>query len=150
MPIKYALVILFVVVAMQGFSQIEQKAKINHTAIYVVNLQASKHFYGQIIGLDTLADPFKDGKHAWFKTGQNIALHVIQGATEKKDYYKNQHTCFSVASVQSFKKTLQQNNINWEDVNGKMCATTTRIDGVQQIWLQDPDGYWVEINDAKF
>jgi lactoylglutathione lyase len=28
-------------------------------------------------------------------------------------------------------------------------TTTTRVDGVQQIWLQDPDGYWVEINDAK-
>lgn len=24
----------------------------------------------------------------------------------------------------------------------------TRPDGVQQIFVQDPDGYWIEINDA--
>jgi lactoylglutathione lyase len=26
----------------------------------------------------------------------------------------------------------------------------SRIDGVHQIWLQDPDGYWIEINDDQF
>jgi len=27
---------------------------------------------------------------------------------------------------------------------------TTRPDGVHQIWFQDPDGYWLEINDVKY
>jgi len=26
---------------------------------------------------------------------------------------------------------------------------TNRVDGVHQIYLKDPDGYWLEINDAK-
>ncbi len=30
-----------------------------------------------------------------------------------------------------------------------MNSITTRVDNVKQIWLQDPDGYWIEINDAK-
>jgi lactoylglutathione lyase len=25
-----------------------------------------------------------------------------------------------------------------------------RPDGVRQIYFQDPDGYWIEVNDAKF
>jgi lactoylglutathione lyase len=124
-------------------------AKINHTAVYVVNLAASKHFYQDIIGLDTIPEPFHDGKHAWFKTGVGIAMHVIQGAENKKDYYKNQHTCFSVSSVKDFTETLKKNNISWENVNGLKDTITIRVDGVLQIWLQDPDGYWVEINDAK-
>jgi lactoylglutathione lyase len=126
-----------------------QKAHINHTAIYVVDVKTSAGFYRDIIGLDTIPEPFHDDKHAWFKTGQGIALHIIQGADVKKEYYKNQHTCFSVASVDDFISALQKNKIPWEDRDGTKMAVTTRIDGVKQIWLQDPDGYWIEINDAK-
>jgi len=131
------------------WGQNKTNAKINHTAMYVVNLAASKHFYQDIIGLDTIPEPFHDGKHAWFKTGQGIAMHIIEGAEVKKEYYKNQHTCFSVTSVKAFTEILKKNNITWEDRDGLKQAITVRVDGVQQIWLQDPDGYWVEINDAK-
>jgi lactoylglutathione lyase len=54
-----------------------------------------------------------------------------------------------VGSVEAFTKLLTQNKIGFEDVAGKKNAITTRVDGVKQIWLQDPDGYWLEINDAK-
>lgn len=127
----------------------QAKARINHTAIYVVDLKASAAFYQNIIGLDTIPEPFHDGKHAWFKTGPGISLHIIEGAAAKKEYYKNQHTCFSVASVEAFTKILAAKNIPFEDVKGVKGAVTNRVDGVKQLWLQDPDGYWIEINDAK-
>ena len=114
-----------------------------------MDLKTSADFYRNIIGLDTIPEPFHDGKHVWFKTGPGIALHIIQGAEMKKDYYKNQHICFSVGSVDEFITLLKQHNIAWEDREGTKMAVTTRVDGVKQIWLQDPDGYWVEINDAK-
>ena len=130
-------------------SQSGSKARINHTAIYVKDVKASASFYQNIIGLDTISEPFHDGLHAWFKTGMGIALHIIQGAEVKKDYYKNQHTCFSMSSVEIFTELLKKKNILWEDRDGTKMAVTKRIDGVKQIWLQDPDGYWVEINDAN-
>jgi lactoylglutathione lyase len=125
------------------------KAVLNHTAIYVKDVDASAAFYRTIIGLDTIAEPFHDGKHAWFRIAPGVAMHIIQGATEKKEYYKNQHTCFSVASVDAFVAMLKKNNITWEDRDGAKLAITTRVDGVKQLWLQDPDGYWIEINDAR-
>ena len=132
-----------------GQNSYSQKATLNHTAIYVVDAQKSVVFYKQILGLDTIPEPFHDGKHAWFRTGPGLALHIIEGAPAKKEYYKNQHTCFSVGSVQNFITLLQKNNITWEDRDGTKMAVTTRLDGVKQIWLQDPDGYWIEVNDAK-
>lgn len=125
------------------------RATLNHTAIYVQNATLSAAFYNNIIGLDTIPEPFHDGKHYWFKTGAHTALHIIEGATEKKDYYKNQHTCFSVPSVDNFVTLLKNSSIPWEDRDGSKAAVTTRIDGVKQLWLQDPDGYWIEINDAR-
>lgn len=147
---KYTLILLLYALAAGNNCLAQQvKAHINHTAIYVVDLKASAAFYQNIIGLDTIPEPFHDGKHAWFKTGPGISLHIIEGATAKKEYYKNQHTCFSVASVEAFTKILAAKNIPFEDVKGNKGAVTNRVDGVKQLWLQDPDGYWIEINDAK-
>lgn len=147
---KYTLITVLAgcILPFTGTAQ-QAKAHINHTAIYVVDVKTSAAFYQNIIGLDTIPEPFHDGKHAWFKTGPGIALHIIQGAEAKKEYYKNQHTCFSVASVEAFTKLLAAKNIPYEDVKGNKAAITNRVDGVKQLWLQDPDGYWIEINDAK-
>lgn len=142
-------VLILCLFAASAFAQSRQKATINHTAIFVVNCKVSAAFYHNIIGLDTIPEPFHDGKHAWFKIGPGSAMHIIEGATAKKEYYKNQHTCFSVGSVEAFTELLKKNSIPFEDVRGTVGAITTRVDGVKQIWLRDPDGYWIEINDAK-
>ncbi len=125
------------------------KTRINHLAIYVVDLQKSTSFYRDIIGLDTIPEPFHDGKHTWMKIGPKVSIHIIQGAEVKKEYYKGNHICFSVESLEKFIELLKKNNISWEDYNNNKMAITSRPDGVKQIWLQDPDGYWIEINNAK-
>jgi lactoylglutathione lyase len=145
---KIIIVLLPVFISINVAAQ-QAKARINHTAVYVMDVKTSTAFYQTIIGLDTVPEPFHDGKHAWFKTGPGTSLHIIQGAEAKKEYYKNQHTCYSVPSVDDFTKLLAAKNIPFEDVKGNKNAVTTRIDGIKQLWLQDPDGYWIEINDAK-
>ncbi|HAK10813.1 MAG TPA: glyoxalase [Chitinophagaceae bacterium] len=144
---RYLIMVLLLLTGF--FTQAQTKVRINHTAIYVTNLKASADFYREVIGLDTLAEPFRDGKHAWFKTGEKTSLHIIEGAIQKREYYKNQHTCFSVSSLQLFIEKLINRKIGFEDVQGQKGRFTTRVDGVHQIWLQDPDGYWVEINDEQ-
>jgi len=123
--------------------------RINHVAIFVKDLTTSRNFYENIIGLDTIPEPFHDGKHAWYNLGPGVSLHVIEGAGKKKEYYKNQHTCFSIPSVPSFAEVLRKNKIQFEDLKGNKNEYSNRVDGVKQLWLRDPDGYWIEINDAK-
>jgi len=127
-----------------------QKVHINHTAIYVMDIAKSGDFYSHLIGLDTVPEPFHDGKHIWYKTAAHTMLHVIQGAEQKKEYYKNQHTCFTVPNFTSFIEKLSVVKWSYEDVAGNKNKITTRVDGVHQIWLQDPDGYWLEMNDDNF
>jgi lactoylglutathione lyase len=127
----------------------QSAARFNHVAIFVKDLKVSKAFYENIIGLDSIPEPFRDGKHAWYSLGPGISLHVIEGASKKKEYYKNQHTCLSVSSVDDFTVILKKNKIAFEDLKGNKNVYSNRVDGVKQLWLQDPDGYWLEINDAK-
>ena len=120
---------------------------LNHIAVYVQDLQKSTHFYSDIIGLDTIPEPFRDGRHTWFKIGSQSQLHLIQGAGLQSPQNKNSHLCFSVPSVEEFVTTLNKNNIEFEDWAGEKNKVTIRVDGVKQIYFKDPDGYWIEVND---
>lgn len=133
----------------QNESNNKISASINHTAIFVVDLKKSGDFYTQVIGLDTIAEPFHDGRHIWLKTGDHAALHIIQGADKPKEYFKNQHTCFSVSDFMGFVARIKKLGLKFEDVKGTANVYSSRPDGVHQLWLQDPDGYWIEINDDR-
>lgn len=141
--------LLFVFALMKVNGQQKPKAVLNHQALYVTDLKKSAGFYINIIGLEQIEEPFKIGKHVWLKTGAHTSLHLILGAPAKKEYYKNNHICFSVPSLENFTQLLLKNKIEWEDVSGKKGFITKRPDGIKQIWLQDPDGYWIEINNDQ-
>jgi lactoylglutathione lyase len=133
----------------KSFAQQKMSPHINHVAVYVVDLQKSGDFYMNVLGLDSIPEPFHDGRHIWLRIGPGASMHIIQGAEAKKEYYKNNHFCFSVSSVEDFTALLRNKSIPYEDAAGRQMSVTTRVDGVKQIWLRDPDGYWLEINDDK-
>lgn len=144
---KIALLSFVVLLAIQAGAQ--NKIRINHLAIFVKELKQSREFYTKIIGLDTIAEPFHDGKHTWLDMGFGTSLHIIEGADKPKEYFQNNHLCLSTTNFADFKKKLEQNKITWYNAGGEKGKITTRVDGVSQVWIQDPDGYWLEINDDK-
>lgn len=126
------------------------KALFNHVAFYIKDLKTSTAFYKEVIGLDTIPEPFHDGRHTWFSVGPRSHLHLIQGGNDDprpKD--KSMHFCFSVEDVDKFVALLNKKGISYEDAGGRKQTVTRRVDGVKQIYLQDPDGFWLEINDAR-
>ena len=156
MKIVRSVILLIITVCIANFlfaqsGQTKPKATLNHLAIYVVNLEKTKAFYNDIFQLDTIPEPFHDGKHAWYSIAPGVALHVIQGADRPKEYYQNNHMCFSVPSVDAFViSKIKKQHIPFVNALGVPGQVTTRVDGVKQIWVNDPDGYWIEVNDAKF
>jgi lactoylglutathione lyase len=143
------LALAFVVANAWSQQEMKVKARLNHIALYVYDLKKSTDFYSHIIGLDTIPEPFHDGRHTWFSVGPKSHLHIISGAEQKKEQDKNSHLCFSVASVMDFIAVLNKNNIPFENWAGEKNTFTNRVDGVKQIYFRDPDGYWIEINDAR-
>lgn len=125
------------------------KARLNHIALYVADLKVSTDFYQQVIGLDTIPEPFHDGRHTWFSVGPKSHLHLISGAQNLSEQPKNSHLCFSVASVEQFVVKLNKLSLPFENWAGDQGKVTNRVDGVKQIYFKDPDGYWIEVNDAK-
>jgi len=145
--------LLFVAILLSAWSispaQSKPKPSLNHIAVYVVDLKVSTLFYQSIVGLDTIPEPFHDGRHTWFSVGPKSHLHIISGAAQKTEHDKNTHLCFSVSSVIDFIAVLKKNNVGFENWAGEKNTFTNRVDGVKQIYFKDPDGYWIEINDAR-
>ncbi|WP_442590282.1 VOC family protein [Pedobacter sp. AW31-3R] len=127
-----------------------ESAKLNHIAVYVNDLNKSGAFYQSLLQLVKIDEPFKDGKHIWFTLGSAGQMHLIQGPHHQRiKYNKNEHLCFSVTSIVDFITRLDQQKIEYVNWEGTAKAPTVRIDGVKQIYFQDPDGHWLEVNDAR-
>ena len=127
----------------------KEAATLNHIAVYVVDLDKSAAFYEMLFHLPKLEEPFKDGKHIWFSLGAAGQLHLIKGAQAGTHYDKNEHLCFSVRSITDFITQLDKEKVNFANWAGTTKAPTIRPDGVKQIYFQDPDGHWLEVNDQK-
>lgn len=140
------LVAVMIISGIPTFAQ-RKSAMLNHIALYVYNLEKSTAFYRDIVQIDTIPEPFHDGRHTWFKVAEHSHLHIISGAKAVVPHDKNSHLCFSVPSVEEFMSRLRQHHIPFESWQGEADKPTLRVDGVKQIYFTDPDGYWVEIND---
>lgn len=140
---KTLLSVLLLTMASSAFAQI----KVNHIAVHVSNLEKSMSFYETILNLEEIEEPFKDGLHAWYDIGGGAALHLIEVANTPKEISKTNHLCLSMDDMDAFISRLKSKNYPFEDWPGEKGKITTRPDGVRQIYIQDPDGYWLEIND---
>ena len=121
----------------------------DHYAIHVRDLGKSVEFYEKVIGLEKIPEPFKDGRHVWFRMGLHNQLHVVGGATDILQQPIDIHFALRVASITDFSAHLDKMQVKYRSFKGDE-KVTTRPDGVRQIYLQDPDGYWIEVNDGSY
>ena len=127
----------------------KKNVMLNHIALSVIDLQNSTAFYKDIIGLDPIPEPFKQNKHSWFQIGVHSQLHLIEASIGIRDHDKSTHLCFSVDSLEAFTEKFEKAKIPYGNFIGTSKEPTIRPDGIKQIFLQDPDGYWIEINNEK-
>ncbi|HEX7158706.1 MAG TPA: VOC family protein [Edaphobacter sp.] len=136
-------------VSLHAQSSPGKQIELDHSTVFVRDIQKSGEFYEKVLGLERIPDPFKDGRHIWFRTGPHSQLHVVGGATETTPLNIEVHLAFRVASVPDFTAHLDQMHVPYRNLKGD-GKTSVRADGVHQIYFQDPDGYWIEVNDDRF
>ena len=62
---------------------------------------------------------------------------------------KTIHFSLAVKPFDKFVDYLRAQKIPFYDWLGLPGKIAKRADGIQQVYVQDPDGYWIEINDVK-
>ena len=150
--ILFALAVILISPLQKAKAQTNTKpavAVLNHIAIYVADLKQSTNFYHDLFNLEIAPEPFHDGRHTWFHTGGPGQLHVVSGNTEMDKHNINVHLAFSVKSLPDFIAHLKSEKIKFGNWAQTSETPEVRPDGINQIYLQDPDGYWIEVNNDK-
>ena len=122
--------------------------KKDHDALLVKDVDASAKFYSEVFGLKEIPNGGLDDHIRWFELGDKVQFHLIE-SDELPEKHKGFHLALSTDDLDAFMKFLKSKNIHFENWPGEKGTTNTRPDGVKQIYLQDPDGYWIEVNNNR-
>lgn len=112
---------------------------LNHVALHVADLAASKAFYENVLQLPPLPRPAFSFPGAWYRLGDEQELHLIGERTrDVVSHHRGDHFALLVDDIDAWENFFRDRGIEHQ-------PRKTRPDGAYQIFLIDPDGHWIEL-----
>ena len=146
-------IILLLSISFAGLLQAQDTAlykfSVNHLAISVKDVNRSAEFYMKVLKLPEITNRSKIEGVRWFALGDGRELHLISVIKENVTINKALHLGLSTGNFDAFIKNFKELKIPYSDWPGKPNTVNIRADGIRQIFFQDPDGYWIEINSVE-
>ena len=126
---------------------------LNHYLIVSSNLERSKQFYQDVLGLDLAERPDFGFPGYWLKTGDNICVHLAsQDPNEIRDQFllkkhpkgtngsgSVDHIAFLAQDPEGVRNRIQKNKV-------EMHFRSFPDAKLFQIFLKDPDNVTIELN----
>lgn len=131
------------------FAQEESfKLTFNHQALPVKQLKKTGDFYINILGFEEIeVTASQNPPKRWLMNHEGKQLHLITSDDQAPTTIIN-HMAFSTADLDKVVTHLQKNKVDYWTDEGKKNVVRIRKDGVRQVKIQDPEGHWIEINEA--
>ncbi len=121
----------------------------NHIALSVKDVHASADFYKQVLQLTEITNRTGHPARRWFSLGEDKELHLISDVKEPVTINKAVHLALTTKNFDAFVSRLREMKVKFSDWPGKPNTVNIRADGIKQVFLQDIDGYWIEVNSVK-
>ncbi|HTG38081.1 VOC family protein [Sphingomonas sp.] len=122
-------------------------ARGDHVALAVADLDASARFYKRVFGFAELKAPVVNRR--WLDLGGGFALHLIPDRTAPVGVDRGNHLAITVGDFDAFVADLVAMGIAFTDFEDRPSTVQRlRTDGVRQVYIRDPDGHRIEVNDA--
>ena len=124
---------------------------LQHYTIEPSDLEATKNFYCDVLGLENGDRPPLGFPGYWLYSGGVATVHllgerkpregiVVRGTAKKfEDTGRFDHIAFAATDIEGVRKRLQSRNVKFRE---QIVPRT----GAAQIFLHDPDGVGVELN----
>ena len=119
----------------------------NHIALSVKDVDESVKFYQDVLQLKEIKNTASDSKTRWLSLGEGKQLHLIPRPNAEIKINKSVHFALSTTDLDAFIIHLKALNIEYSDWPNTPNKDYIRKDGIRQVYFQDPNGYWIEINE---
>ncbi len=144
---------IFFAILFTGFLQAQEnsgiKLSVNHIALSVKDADHSAEFYKTVLLLPEITNRTKLEGIRWVALADGRELHLISVIKEPVIINKAVHLGLTTNDFEAILKRLTDLKIPYSDWPGKPNTFTNRADGVKQLYFQDPDGYWIEVNSVN-
>jgi len=111
----------------------------NHVALQIYDIEKSRVFYSETLGLEEIPAPAFDYPVIWFSLGNGREVHLIGGKSETPIIsVRSNHFALEVSDIYLAGKILKENGANCLPIK-------SRPDGILQLFLTDPDGNFIEL-----
>ena len=129
---------------------------IHHTAVNVTDLERSRRFYRDVLGLEEIARPPFDFPGAWFELtpeGQQVHLIVYPNATLRTGKGLETRDVHFALRVPSFREAVEYFRSKGYSEDSDDVFTTMKVHphataGFPQLYILDPDRHIIEVNAA--
>ena len=113
--------------------------QLNHVGIDVKDVERSCEFYSTVIRLEQIPRPDFEFPGAWFRIADDMELHLI---SYRKDpvygHDRGNHFALLVDELDSWEE-------HWKSLGFDYVPRRLRPDGLEQMYIKDPDGHVVEL-----
>lgn len=145
---KFTLFIIFTSLSIMTKAQdtVNYRFSFNHLALSVKDVARAAEFYKTVLHLPEIENRTKKEGIRWVSLGEGKELHLISTTPGAIVITKAVHLALTTPRFADFIKELEQKKVPFSDWPGTAGKINVRPDGILQIYLQDPDGYWIEVN----
>jgi len=124
-------------------------ARLDHAALHVADLARSIDFYERVFGVDEIETPGDPAVIRWVALDNGTQLHFIHYDGDVPPTTRAVHFALGVPDLDAFVSHVVALGVPYSNWPGEASTVSVRGDGVRQVYIQDPDGYWIEVNDIQ-
>ncbi len=122
--------------------------KFEHVGIMVKDIEKSKGFYQEVVGLDLIDEMIHTNgelKLGFLGLNGEIIVELIEGYNDQLPVEgKVHHVAFTVKGIEEEKKRLKKLDIALQSEE-----ITTLPNGAKYLFFHGPDGEWIEFFEPK-
>ena len=117
----------------------------DHVALSVADVQASQDFYESMFGMVNITNREPIEGVRWLRMQGGGELHLLAIVDGEVRHNQAVHFAVRTPDFDAFFAKIVDGNVEYTTWLGDGPGVTERDDGTRQIYIRDPDGYWIEI-----
>lgn len=122
------------------FALMIQLVKLHHVSFASRNLEASRAFFGGVLGFPEIHRPGFNFRGIWYELGDR-QLHIIENPASdpaaRGHAGRSDHLALEVADTEAVRQALRSHDVPFQEGGNRHL-------GMEQVFCFDPDGHAIE------